>query len=241
VARDASIELDAVSFGYQAGAPVLRDVRLAIAPGEHVALVGPSGAGKTTLAKLVAGVHPAGHGAIRLGGVAIERIDPACLTGTVALVTQEVHVFAGTLADDLRLARPTASEDELTDALRTVGALPWVSALPEGLRRVVGDGGHRLSAGQAQQLALARVLLAVPPIVVLDEASADAGSAGARELDAAAEQVMRGRTALVVAHRLSQAAQCDRVVVLADGEVVEAGSHGELAAAGGRYFEAWRA
>jgi len=239
--RDAAIRLESVHFGYLPDHPVLHGIDLTIADGEHVALVGTSGAGKTTIAKLVAGIHPATRGVITLGGVPVAEIPPDQLRRTVALVTQEVHVFAGTVADDLLLAKPTASEDELHTALELVDALGWVEALPEGLRTVVGEGGYPLSATQAQQLALARLALADPRLVVLDEATADAGSAGARLLDRAATRVLDGRTALVVAHRLSQAAAADRIVVIEDGRVVEQGSQAALVAAGGTYSTLWQA
>jgi ATP-binding cassette subfamily C protein len=152
-----------------------------------------------------------------------------------------VHVFAGPLADDLRLADPDASEAQLTAALATIGALEWAKALPEGLDTVVGAGGHPLTVVQAQQLALARLVLADRPVAILDEATAEAGSAGARMLEAAARQATAGRTALLVAHRLSQAAAADWVVVLDDGRVVEHGTHEELVADGGRYASLWSA
>ncbi|MEU5766480.1 ABC transporter ATP-binding protein [Streptomyces asoensis] len=231
-----SVTLTAVSHAYVPGRPVLHGVDLEIRPKERVALVGTTGAGKTTLAKLVAGLHRPDGGRVDVGGV-----EPDESGRLVGLVTQEVHVFAGTLADDLRLARPQADDEELREALATVGALGWAQALPDGLETVVGDGGHRLTADRAQQLALARILLADPPVVVLDEATAEAGSSGARQLDEAAERALRGRTALVVAHRLSQAATADRVVVLSDGRVVENGTHDELLAAGGTYAALWQA
>ncbi|RAY16064.1 ABC transporter ATP-binding protein [Actinomadura craniellae] len=230
------VKLAGVGHAYRPGHPVLHGVDLEIAAGERVALVGASGAGKTTLAKLIAGVHRPTAGSISLGGV--EPGDGR----TAALITQEVHVFAGTLADDLRLARPDATDEELSAALDRVGALDWVRALPEGPRTVVGEGGHRLTVAQAQQLALARLVLADPPVAVLDEATAEAGSAGARELELAADRALAGRTALIVAHRLTQAAAADRVVVLDAGRVVESGAHDELAARpDGRYAALWRA
>lgn len=238
---DGSVEVVDLGHAYAAGHPVLHEVRLRIADGERVALVGASGAGKTTLAKLIAGVHRPSTGSVRLGGAPLADLDPALARRTVALVTQEVHVFAGSLVDDLRLAAPDADLDRLRAALGTVGALDWADALPDGLDTTIGEGAHRLRTTQAQQLALARLLLADPPIVILDEATAEAGSAGARVLEAAAEATLAGRTGLVVAHRLTQAAAADRVVVLDEGRVVESGTHDELLACGGRYAALWSA
>jgi ATP-binding cassette subfamily C protein len=223
---DASVTVAGVHFGYN-GEAVLHGVDLAARPGEHIAVVGANGAGKTTLARLVAGVAPPDAGTVS--------------AGAVYLVSQEVHVFAGTVAEDLRLVRPDAAVEDLRAALAAVGALAWVDALPDGLDTVVGEGGHRLTAAEGQHLALARVVLADPPVVVLDEATAEAGSAGARVLERAAAAALAGRTALVVAHRLTQAAVADRVVVLDGGKVVETGSHADLLAARGRYADLWAA
>ncbi|KAB2344324.1 ABC transporter ATP-binding protein [Actinomadura rudentiformis] len=233
---DASVQISGVEYAYRPGHPVLRGVTLDIAGKERVALVGASGAGKTTLAKLIAGIHHPDRGTISIGDA-----GPATTGRTVALVTQEVHVFAGTLADDLRLARPDAEGDDLLTALDQVGALSWAEALPDGLDTVVGESGHRLTTAQAQQLALARLVLADPPVVVLDEATAEAGSAGARTLEAAAAAAIEGRTALIVAHRLTQAAEADRIVVLDKGVVVETGTHSDLVHANGRYAALWEA
>jgi ATP-binding cassette subfamily C protein len=239
--RDASVRVAAASFGYEPGHEVLHGVDLELAPGERVALVGVSGAGKTTLAKLIAGIHDASSGEVALGGVPIAQLGPRATRHAVGLITQEVHVFAGALADDLRLARPHASDDELAAALDRVGALGWARALPDGLDTVIGRGGHRLGAAQSQQLALARLVLADPPIAVLDEATAEAGSAGARMLEQAATRALEGRTALVVAHRLTQAIEADWIVVLDGGRMRESGTHDALVAGGGAYAGLWAA
>ena len=207
-----AIELEHVSYRYGDRGFAVTGIDLVVPEGATVALVGASGAGKTTLAKIIAG--------------ALEPTDGvARVSGTLAMVTQEIHVFTGTLIDDVRLARSDASIDEVTAALDTVGALGWVRALPNGVDTIVGEGGHALDGMQAQQLALARVVLADPRIVVLDEATAEAGSAGAAVLERAARAVLRGRSALVVAHRLSQAVTADLIVVMDEGKIVERGTH----------------
>jgi ATP-binding cassette subfamily C protein len=215
------VSLSGIQHAYDGGPPVLHDIDLQIEPGERVAVVGVSGSGKTTLAKVVARFHTPTQGTLDVGHV--------------ALVTQEVHVFAGTLADDLRLAAPGATDAELQHALDTVGA-DWAQ-----LDAVVGHGGVDLTPAQAQQLALARLSLADPAIAVLDEATAEAGSAGARVLEQAAARVLHDRTALVVAHRLTQAARADRIIVLDAGRIVENGTHDELVRAEGVYAALWHA
>ncbi|WP_433603972.1 ABC transporter ATP-binding protein [Dactylosporangium sp. CA-139114] len=232
--RQVGLMLRDVTFAYDDGTDVLHGVTLHVAPGTRVALVGSTGAGKSTLAAIAAGLlHP------RSGTVTVGGHPPS--TARVAVVTQETHVFAGPLVEDLRLARPGATDAEVAAALATVDALDWARDLPEGLRTVVGEGGHPLTAAQAQQLALARVVLADPPVAVLDEATAEAGSLGARHLETSALAATAGRTTLVVAHRLTQAATADRIVVLDGGRVVEEGTHAELVAADGAYARLWRA
>lgn len=229
---DGGAALERVDFSYT-GTKVLHSVTLNLAPGEHVALVGTSGAGKSTLAALLAGIHVPAAG---------EIVRP-CDT---VLLSQETHVFAASLRENLRLARPLATDHEVTDALRTVLALGeggsgLVESLPQGLDTQLGLGGHVLGASQEQQLALARVVLADPDLVILDEATAEADSADGDLLERAAEAAMQGRTALVVAHRLSQARRCDRIAVMEGGRIVESGEHEVLVAEGGDYALLWSA
>lgn len=237
----AAVHLVDVDHEYLPGHLVLSGVNLSVETGERVALVGPSGAGKSTLAKLIAGIHEPTRGRIQVAGFPLDQIGSPAAHGLVALITQEVHVFAGTLADDLRLARPDATKKELWAALDHVGARDWVKRLDKGINTLVGEGGARLTPAQAQHLALARLVLADPPVAVLDEATAEAGSAGARALEAAVDRALAGRTAVVVAHRLTQAAAADRVVVLDRGRIVETGSHEALVASGGCYATLWAA
>lgn len=236
---DGRVEIRGIRHSYDGVHDVLHGLDLTVADGETVALVGSTGAGKSTLASIVAGSCDPTAGVVRIGGVALSDLGDR-VRRHVAVVSQEVHVFAGPLIDDLRLAATAASEDDVRAALDLVGA-GWVSDLPEGVHTVVGEGGRALTAAQAQHLALARLVLADPAVAVLDEATAEAGSAGARELEDAARAATRGRTTVVVAHRLTQAAAADRVVVLEHGRVVEEGPHDQLVRAGGRYHDLWSA
>ncbi|QBJ95743.1 ABC transporter ATP-binding protein [Rhodococcus sp. ABRD24] len=239
---DGCVALERVSFTYRAGVrPVVDGIGTRIEAGSSVALVGPTGAGKSTLAKLVAGTHDPDRGRVEIGGVDRSLLAAEDAVRTCVLVSQETHVFAGSIADNLRLARPDASDDDLMEALAVVGASDWVRSLPDGPDTFVGAGGAPVTSTEAQQLALARVALLDPAVLILDEATAEAGSAGARKLDRAAAALGRGRTTITVAHRLSQAALADRVLVVEDGRIVEDGPHEILVAAGGVYAKLWAA
>lgn len=239
--RAGPLELRGVDHSYVAGQPVLSSVSLRLQPGERVALVGATGAGKTTLGAVAAGILTPTEGEVTLAGSDLAGLGARELRRRVCLVSQDVHVFAGSVREAVTLVDADAPDDAVRTALETVQAWRWVRTLPDGLDTVVGDGGHPLTAAQAQQLALARVALADPWFVVLDEATAEAGSAGARDLERAAAAVTHGRGALVVAHRLTQSAAADRVLVLEAGKVIEEGTHDDLLAAGGRYADLWAA
>lgn len=225
------VELTGVCFEYLPGHPALRSIDLRLWPGERIAVVGSSGAGKSTLAALIAGVHEPTAGT--------RRLAPVVADSTV-LLTQETYVFSGTLRDNLSLVAPAADDDELRRALSLAGADQLLQRLPDGLATVIGAGGYPLTAGEVQHLALARLALRDPELAVLDEPTAEAGSAGSDRLDRATVAATAGRAALVVAHRLDQAALADRVVVMVDGRIVETGTHQRLLADGRGYAELWR-
>ena len=234
------VDVDDVRYSYREGRDVLHGVSLGLVPGERLAIVGPSGAGKSTLGRLMAGIDGPRTGRVTGGGVPLVDLDLAVLRGEVALVTQEHHVFVGTLAENLRLPRPGATDAELREALGAVDALEWADALPSGLETVVGSGGHALTEGQAQQLALARLVLADPHTLVLDEATSLLDPRAARHLERSLAAVVDGRTVVAIAHRLHTAHDADRVAVVEDGVVSELGSHDELIARDGSYAALWR-
>jgi len=217
------------------GEEVLHDVTFTVAPGKLVALVGPSGAGKTTITSLVARLYDPSDGVVRLGGLDLREATLTSLRAQVGVVTQEAHLFHDTIRANLLYARPDAEESQVIEALRAAQVWDLVSSLPEGLDTVVGDRGHRLSGGEKQRLAIARLLLKEPGLVVLDEATAHLDSESEAAVQQALDAALHGRTALVIAHRLSTIRDADLILVVAAGTIVQRGTHEELLAAGGLY------
>ncbi len=228
-----------VRYAYVADRDVLHGIDLDLTPGERVAVVGPSGAGKSTLGRLLAGIHPPRKGRVDVGGVRLVDLPLDTLRKEVALVTQEQHVFVGTLDENLMLARPSANEGQLQAALEAVDAHEWADALPDGRDTVVGAGGYPLTPAQAQQLALARLVLADPHTLVLDEATSLLDPRAARHLERSLASVLEGRTVVAIAHRLHTAHDADRVAVVEDGLLEEIGTHDELVSRGGSYAALW--
>ncbi|WP_430782569.1 ABC transporter ATP-binding protein [Actinoplanes sp. G11-F43] len=254
-----SVEFDDVRFAYpsadkvslasleevatldtRGGEEVLHGVSFRAEPGQMVALVGSSGAGKSTMASLLPRLYDAGTGSVRLGGVDVRDLSAASLRQSLGMVTQDGHLFHESVRANLLLARPGATEDDMWDVLRRAHVADLVESLPDGLDTVIGERGYRLSGGERQRLTIARLLLARPRVVVLDEATAHLDSTSEQAVQAALGEALAGRTAVVIAHRLSTVRAADQILVVEDGHVIERGTHPELLAAGGRYAELYR-
>ena len=228
-----------IHFSYRTGKEVLHGIDLTIPSGTSLALVGPTGAGKTTLASLVARFHDPTSGEVLLDGVPLPRISLPELRREVGVVTQEPFLFQATIRENLELGKPGSSDIEIETVLRAACAFDFVQALSEGWNSKVGERGVRLSAGERQRLSIARALLKDPPVLVLDEATASVDTATEKQIQQALDHLLAGRTSIVVAHRLSTVRKADRIAVVEAGRIIEIGKHDELIKKGGLYAKLW--
>jgi ATP-binding cassette subfamily B protein len=224
-----------VTFGYHPATPVVRDIDLRIRAGETVAFVGPTGAGKSTLAKLIPRFYDPTEGRVLIDGHDIRQVTIDSLRRQLGVVPQEPFLFAGSLRYNIAFARPDAADDEVWEAVRAVGLADVVERMPEGLDTIVHERGQSLSSGERQLIALARAFLAHPRVLVLDEATSNLDLASETKIEAALDRLLEARTAVLIAHRLTTAMKADRIVVVDQGGIVEVGSHRELVGRGGRY------